>query len=96
MLSSFFVEVSNHQVQPVVGFHEGQPSFIANEREVDEIVTAQVTDLLDDKLKGSKIITLQEGLSINVPYFLLGNREVWGATAAILNEFRHIIKNMVQ
>ena len=95
-LSSFFVEVSNHQVQPVVGFHEGQPSFIANEREVDEIVTAQVTDLLNDKLKGSKMITLQEGLSINAPYFFLGNREVWGATAAILNEFRHIIKDMVQ
>jgi len=91
-LSEFFVAASNHKVLPVVGFCDQEPKFVPDPTEVEEVILASLDELLDvNKLK-AKQITTTYGYQLQSPYFHLGEKVVWGATAMMLNELRHILQ----
>lgn len=85
-LSTFFVAASNYMVKPVVGIIDAIPDFIPDPREVEGIITPTINQLIDPTLRKEKELTVRNGYKLLSPYFDLGNRIVWGATAMMLSE----------
>jgi len=77
-------------VSPFVGFISGEPTFVKEEREVKEILEVSLLDFLENSpIKETEVI-IGDGIKLKTPYFELNNKVVWGATAAILQEFKEI------
>lgn len=91
-LSPMFIPPSNFMVHPFIAFCEKLPEIILNERESQYHFGIQVKDLLSDEFLLATDITTSYGKMKNVPYFSLNNEIIWGATAAILNELKWILK----
>ena len=91
-LSELYIIASNFNVLPTIGFLNETPSFIADEHEVDEIVSVKIEDLMNDSLQKEKPLTILQGITINAPYFDLNDKVVWGATAMMLSELKNILK----
>lgn len=91
-LSELYIIASNFNVLPTVGILKESLTFIADEHEVDEIVSVKIEDLMNDSLQKEKPLTILQGITINAPYFDLNNKVVWGATAMMLSELKVILK----
>jgi 8-oxo-dGTP pyrophosphatase MutT (NUDIX family) len=91
-LSEFFVAASNYMVLPVIGKIDHKPTFIPEPREVADIVTPQVKDLIDPRRLKEKEMTVSSGFKLQCPYYDLEGRTVWGATAMMLSELVEILK----
>lgn len=88
-LSRIFIPVSRFRVQPYVVFWDKNTDFKAQKGEVEYILEVKLKDLLDEQnVKTGIVEGYGEG---EVPYFLLNGHKVWGATAMILSEFKHLI-----
>jgi 8-oxo-dGTP pyrophosphatase MutT (NUDIX family) len=85
-LSSVFVFVSNFTIHPFVGVTTARPSFALAPQEVEALIEVPL-DHLRDPARFHWGRRTREGISMEFPYFDLGDREVWGATAMILGEF---------
>ncbi len=90
-LSSFYVAVSNFQILPVIGLIRKPPQYIPQESEVADIISADLSHLVDDAYQKEKEMVVTGGVILNSPYFDLEGREVWGATSMMLNEFKVIL-----
>lgn len=90
-LSKFYVGASNYNILPVIGVAKESPRFIPDPREVNDIITPSALDLLDDRKRGSRDITVQNGFTLTSPFFDLENKMVWGATAMMLSELVAIL-----
>ena len=83
-----YIPVSNFLAHPYVGVMDHRPEFIKEEREVAEIVTTPLLDLIEYVEPSSIDIPYGQGLVLkNVPYFDVKGKVVWGATSMMLNEF---------
>ena len=90
-LTPTYIPPSGFLVFPFVLSLAGEPQFVAEEREVNQILEIKVMDLLHaDALKITSM-ELIRGTRSKVPYFDLNGEVVWGATAMILNEFREVV-----
>lgn len=89
-LSSLWVVVSNHVVQPFVGIADSRPDFILAAREVETLVEVPLRDLHDVANVGSEE-RVRDGKTVEVPHFDLQGHRVWGATAMILGELQEIL-----
>ena len=93
-LSEVFIPVSKFLVQPYVFFVDDMPQLIPDDREVDEIFTFNVDNLLDESVLKATDMRFKNGfVQKNIPYFDLEGRTVWGATAMMLSEFKAIMKS---
>jgi len=90
-LSDVYIPVSNFLVSPVIGFVDYTPSFIAEEREVAEIIELELKFLTHIKKLNLDNIKLSNGLKLKVPTFQFNQKTIWGATALMLNELRWIL-----
>jgi 8-oxo-dGTP pyrophosphatase MutT (NUDIX family) len=91
-LTPFYIPPSNFMVQPYVSVIPEAPEVRINLREAQYFISGKVRDILhSDNLRTTDIKT-SYGLLKNVPYFHVNNEIVWGATAAILNEIKHLLK----
>lgn len=92
-LSPIYIPVSGFRVQPFVLYYPECPIFERQEREVSEIFHFPLPLLFNHKiLKRTDVeITGREPM-LNVPYFEIQNKVVWGATALILNEFKMLLQ----
>ncbi|MEP1094137.1 MAG: CoA pyrophosphatase [Cyclobacteriaceae bacterium] len=90
-LTQFFVGASNYDILPVIGMLSTAPEFLPDQREVKEIVTPPVADLLDMERRRTKDIDVRNGYMLSSPYFDLENKMVWGATAMMLSELVSIL-----
>lgn len=93
-LSELFVPPSNFNILPVVGVLSKIPRFVLEEKEVEELVIADVNVLNDETKRKQKQMTFYSGINVEVPYFDIEDKVVWGATAMILSEFATIINNI--
>ena len=93
-LSELYIPPSNFMVTPFLGLLKKEPVYIPDEREVAEVFSFPVNELIELKEILSTKITLSNGLKLQTPYFNINNKIVWGATAAMLNELRHILKKL--
>ncbi len=86
-LTPLYVLPSDYEVHPFVGFHAGgRPVFAPHTREVAAIIETPLRLLLDPATRAEEEWELR-GLRMAVPFFLVGEHKVWGATAMILSEF---------
>jgi len=92
-LSEIYITASHFNILPVVAVLGSKPDFIADEREVQEVITASLDDLLLSETSKEKDIHVR-GYDIVAPYFDISNEVVWGATAMIINEFITIAREV--
>ncbi len=93
ILSKVWIPVSGFEVSPYVFLHEQAPLLQPDPREVQEIISVSVSDLLADSSLTSKDIEIPGGQVLEAhPCFLLNNKIVWGATALMLNEVRMLLR----
>jgi 8-oxo-dGTP pyrophosphatase MutT (NUDIX family) len=85
-LTSFYIQPSNFQITPVVGFCERAPLLRPNSAEVSAVLTVTLRELLDP----ATVVVEQwqlRGMDVMVPFFAIAGHKVWGATAVVLSEF---------
>lgn len=93
-LSELYIPPSNYSVVPVVGWAPVRPSFVPDPVEVADIMEVPLDELLDEmNIRQAKRL-LGNGLRLETPYYYLGEREIWGATAMILSEFVTLIREL--
>lgn len=95
-LSSLYIPPSNFMVYPYLAYLKTPVDLIKDTREVEEIVEVPLRNLLDDKHLGETTVLLNTKMRLKTPYFNLENKVVWGATAAILAEFKVLLKNIIE
>lgn len=94
-LTEVFIPVSKFLVQPYVFFCETLPDLIPDAREVEEIISFDVFDLIRNQAFQRTSIPLQTGMTLkDIPYFDIHGHIVWGATAMMLAEMKVLLERM--
>ena len=95
-LSRVYIPPSNFLVYPYIGVCKSAPVFNPDKREVENLLFAPVTVLLDDLIVKEEVFKsgLGNGWKVKAPYFEIVGEKVWGATAIILSEFKEILKSL--
>jgi len=88
-LTDVYIPVSKFNVTPVLGFVDYCPNFIIDKIEVEELIELRLVDITE--LRTSQI-KLSNGSVLNAPCFMINGKIIWGATALMLNELRHMLK----
>ncbi|MDP8940749.1 MAG: CoA pyrophosphatase [Actinomycetota bacterium] len=81
-LEEMYIPPSNFRVSPYVGLLPHEAEFVIDPREVEEVFTAPLRDLLSPDTF-QKVIWTRDGRDYEVPVFAVEGYEVWGATAAM-------------
>jgi 8-oxo-dGTP pyrophosphatase MutT (NUDIX family) len=89
-LSTIYVPYSGFKIYPYVGWTKSIPNLKASAEEVEKIIFASITELLNNDNQRKKTTALR-GIPVTMPYFNLNNEKVWGATSMILSEFKQLI-----
>ena len=96
-LSPLYIPPSNYLVTPTVGYVSTLQNYKASEREVQEIIQLPIELLFDDRIKNEKTVvpSSQLNTTIQTPVYELGEDTiVWGATAMMISELEHIMKEI--
>lgn len=94
-LTPIYIPPSKSLVHPFIGTQSTVAAFTPDTREVDYIFYLPVDVLLRDDTVLTGSIRLSEGVTVkDVPYFNYNNEKIWGATCAILNELKTILKEI--
>jgi 8-oxo-dGTP pyrophosphatase MutT (NUDIX family) len=84
-LTPLHIPVSNYLVHPFVGLMGQAPVFRPDPAEVQYVIEATLTGLQDPLQRGSAR-EIRQGVSMEVPYYMVGKEKIWGATAMMLSE----------
>lgn len=86
-LTPLYIPPSDFEVHPFVAWHSNgsRPHFSPNPAEVAEIVEVPLQHLLDPASRLEQPWHYR-GNVINVPYYVVGDHKVWGATAMMISE----------
>jgi len=79
------VPVSKYLISPFIGIAKHEPKWNINKQEVDELIILKFKDLIDSNNGYYEDWDLN-GNTLRVPIFKVMNKEIWGATAAVLSE----------
>jgi len=94
-LTPLYIPASNFQVFPFIGYLNYKPTFIAQKREVAEVVEVALADLIAPQTLKYKSMEFRKNYKVkNVPYFDVNNKIVWGATGMMLSEFVAIMNQV--
>jgi 8-oxo-dGTP pyrophosphatase MutT (NUDIX family) len=85
-LSTLWIIVSNHLLEPFVGVAAKRPDFALDPREVEALVEVPLADILDVTRVKSEV-RVRDGVDVTYPFLEIGGHNVWGATAMVLGEF---------
>jgi len=83
------VPVSKYLISPFIGVAKHEPKWNINKQEVDELIILKFKNLIDSNNGYYEDWNLN-GNTIRVPIFKIMNKEIWGATAAVLSELLDI------
>jgi 8-oxo-dGTP pyrophosphatase MutT (NUDIX family) len=90
LLSPLHIPVSGFILHPVVAVSTERPELHPHDGEVERVLEVSLSTLTD--AKHVQVETwIQEGVSYRIPYFLVDDSKVWGATAMVLSEFLCLI-----
>ncbi|MGB1031799.1 MAG: NUDIX hydrolase [Flavobacteriales bacterium] len=90
-LSDVYIPPSNFLVSAYVGVVKSRPGFVAQESEVAEILEMDIKEELLTKTPVEFRLDQAVDSTSVMRGFHLGEHFIWGATAMILNEFRHLM-----
>jgi 8-oxo-dGTP pyrophosphatase MutT (NUDIX family) len=94
-LSDFHVIPSNFIVTPVIACIDRKPVFKPDPYEVVRVLTGTIEEIAHDGAMKQKEILAAGKYKMNAPHFEIEGEVVWGATAMMLNEFRMIIREIL-
>ncbi len=94
-LTPYFTPVTGYLIHPFIGWTKFKPIPKIHDGEVQKLFSVSVAELIEDKTLVTEDWDLL-GYTAAVPFYHFNGHKVWGATAAILSEFRWMIKEMVQ
>jgi 8-oxo-dGTP pyrophosphatase MutT (NUDIX family) len=84
-LNPVYIPPSDFVVYPFASWHNSQPVCTPCHDEVAEIIEVSINELLKKSSKSSEMRIINDS-EITVPYFMIKEHKVWGATAMILSE----------
>lgn len=84
-----YIPPSNFLVHPFLGTLNSEPDFVAEEKEVNKIISLDFNHFLDPNNIVEQTIKASS-FSIKVPTFLIEGYTVWGATAMMISELREM------
>lgn len=91
-LSDLYIPPSKSLVTPVLGFAEKKPDFRREEREVAEIIEADLFDILSDEYFQNTEVVTSSYLMKEVPAIIYSGFTIWGATAMMMNELKWLMR----
>ena len=92
-LTPFFVPVTGYIIHPYIGCCKEKPSTKIYSGEVDKLFSISISELIDEKILITEEWNIR-GYGASVPYYNFNLCKVWGATAAILSEFKWVLKEI--
>lgn len=96
-LSNVYIPVSGFLVEPHVFYYPEVPAFVQQEREVASVFTISLEELLAHDVIGEMKVETENALvKLKVPCFKIRDKQIWGATALILNELREAVLRQAQ
>jgi 8-oxo-dGTP pyrophosphatase MutT (NUDIX family) len=96
-LSNVYIPVSGFLVEPHVFYYPEVPAFVQQEREVASVFTISLEELLAHDVIGEMKVETENALvKLKVPCFKIRDKQIWGATALILNELREVVLRQAQ
>jgi len=93
-LTDFFVIPSNFLVKPIIVTSETIPVLRPDPREVARILHGNLFDLTKQDAIKNKEILAGGKFAMMAPHFEIEGEVVWGATAMMLNELCHVIRDV--
>jgi 8-oxo-dGTP pyrophosphatase MutT (NUDIX family) len=94
-LTPVFIPVSGFHVRPFIFYQEIEPTnFILSEREVYQLAHISLKELTNDENVILRSLSVGSTILKDVPHFKLNEIEIWGATALMLNELKHVLKKI--
>jgi 8-oxo-dGTP pyrophosphatase MutT (NUDIX family) len=84
-MSTIYIPPSHFEVHPIVASMESVPGVTPNPHEVEEVFALPLSHLLSDSIKRTETRDFN-GYQVEVPYYAVDGRQVWGATAVMLSE----------
>lgn len=91
-LSEIYIPPSNFLVKPYISFQKTRPNFIADIREVQQVIEIPLEYLLSQELGNHQIIRGTE--TAQVKGYLINGKVMWGATAMITKELIDICNGL--
>jgi 8-oxo-dGTP pyrophosphatase MutT (NUDIX family) len=89
-LTPLYIEVSNINVHPFVGFSKTEIDFKIDKKEVVHVIETPVKNFLDPANRHIGIIKVRN-TEIEAPWYEIQKKQIWGATAMIMAEFSSCI-----
>lgn len=96
-LTPLAIPVSSHLLHPVVGAAVSRPAFVLHEHEVEALIEVPLADLRrGDAVRWEVRQRARPPLGdMEVPSFVVGGVQVWGATAMVIAEFLAVLETAV-
>jgi len=89
-LSRLYIQPSNFEVYPTVGWTTQRPAFVIDPSEVARLLEVPLVAFQNPANRYHEQWTLR-GRQVQVPFFRIEGETVWGATAMILSELLAVI-----
>jgi 8-oxo-dGTP pyrophosphatase MutT (NUDIX family) len=90
VLTPLDIPVSGFRLHPLVAAVATSPRLTPSDGEVAAILRVRIEDLADPA-HVAESRRVRDGVSLTVPAFMIGGREIWGATAMVLAEFLSLV-----
>ncbi len=92
-LSDIYVGPSNSLITPIVAFLDHAPTYLADPKEVAQVLEVSLSDLQNETNHSVKEIKTKLG-AVKMPAFLIDEHNIWGATARILRELIKLLEEL--
>ncbi len=90
-LTPYFTAATGFMIHPFLSWAQEKPETKIHDMEVNSLFHVPISALIDEKTLMIEDWTIS-GYDAKVPFYNFNGRKVWGATAAILSEFKSILK----
>ncbi|RMG23735.1 MAG: CoA pyrophosphatase [Bacteroidetes bacterium] len=93
-LTELYIPPSNSLVYPRVGYYPGRPQFKPDQKEVAQVLEVPLGHFLKQEVVGRHRVDVHAGNYIEAPGYTVGEHLIWGATAMIIAELMHLVREI--
>ncbi|MEM7375226.1 MAG: CoA pyrophosphatase [Bacteroidota bacterium] len=95
-MSTMYIPPSNFLIYPKLGIAASRPDFVLDPKEVQEVIEVDITELMDEGIKGMHKVDVFGGYIIQAPGYTVNEQHlIWGGTAMMIAELVAILKEVV-